>query len=194
VEDDEYMGKWKAVRIKQELVDDVKKEVEKNEYKSLSEFVSEAIQNRLQELAKQRVTEYLERDRDARVPQLQPHLLYTPKHMWAQITAEGHVEIGVTEYFQKQLKEIVNIRTEGVGKDVSKDEPFGVAESWWFTYDLYSPLDGKIIAVNEKVVEDSFSLNAEPSTWIVRVQPLDTKTWINDMLSLQKYRTLVAGS
>lgn len=72
VEDDEYMGKWKAVRIKQELVDAVKKEVEKTEYKSLFEFVSEAIQNRLQELAKQRVTKHLERDRDARVPQLQP--------------------------------------------------------------------------------------------------------------------------
>jgi glycine cleavage system H protein len=194
MEDDEYMGKWKAVRIKQQLVDDVKKEVEKSEYKSLSEFVSEAIQNRLQELAKQRVTEYLERYKAARVPQLQPHLLYTPKHMWARMTAGGNVEIGVTEYFQKQLKEIVNIRTDGVGKDVSKDEPFGVAESWWFTYDLFSPLDGKIIAVNEKVAEDSFSLNAEPLTWIVRVQPLDTKTWINDMLSLQKYHTLVASS
>ena len=194
MKDDEYMGKWKAVRIKQELIDKVKEEVEKNQYKGLSEFVSEAIHNRLQELAKQRVTEYLERDRDVLVPPLQPHLLYTPRHVWAQMTPEGYVEIGVTEYFQKQLKEIVNIRTDGVGKDVSKDEPFGVAESWWFTYDLYSPLDGKIIAVNEKLIEDSFSLNAEPSTWIVRVQPLDTKMWTNDMLSLQKYRELVAGS
>jgi glycine cleavage system H protein len=194
MEDDECMSKWKAVRIKQELIDKVKEEVEKNQYKGLSEFISEAIHNRLQELAKQRVTEYLERDRDVLVPPLQPHLLYTPRHMWAQITPDGYIEIGVTEYFQKQLKEIVNIRTDEVGKDVSKDAPFGVAESWWFTYDLYSPLDGKIIAVNEKVIEDSFSLNAEPSTWIVRVQPLDTKTWTNDMLSLQKYRELVAGS
>jgi glycine cleavage system H protein len=194
MKDDEYMGKWKAVRIKQELIDQVREEVEKNQYKGLSEFVSEAIHNRLQELAKQRVTEYLERDRAVLVPPLQPHLLYTPRHMWALMTPDGHIEIGVTEYFQKQLKEIVNVRTDGVGKDVSKDEPFGVAESWWFTYDLYSPLDGKIIAVNEKVIEDSFSLNAEPSTWIVSVQPLDTKTWTNDMLSLQKYRELVAGS
>jgi glycine cleavage system H protein len=194
MEDDECMGKWKAVRIKQELIDKVKEEVGKSQYKGLSEFVSEAIHNRLQELAKQRVTEYLERDRDVRFPPLQPHLLYTPRHMWAQMTPDGYIEIGVTEYFQKQLKEIVNVRTDGVGKGVSKDEPFGVAESWWFTYDLYSPLDGKIIAVNEKVIEDSFSLNAEPSTWIVRVQPLDTKTWTNDMLSLQKYSELVASS
>jgi len=194
MEDDEYMGKWKAVRIKQELADEVKKEVEKNEYKGLSEFVSEAIQSRLQELARQRVTEYLERDREARVTPLQSQLLYTPRHMWAQITPYGYVEIGVTEYFQKQMKEIVNIRTDGVGKDVSKDKPFGVAESWWFTYDLYSPLDGKIVAVNERVIEDSFSLNAEPSTWIVRVQPLDTKIWVTGMLSPQKYRAQVASS
>ncbi len=187
------MGKWKAVRIKQELVEEVRKEVEKSEYKGLSEFVSEAIQNRLQELAKQRVTEYLERDGAARAPQLQPQLFYSPRHMWAQITREGQVEIGVTEYFQKQLKEIVNIRTDIVGKEVSKDEPFGVAESWWFTYDLYSPLDGKITAVNEKIAEDPLSLNADPSTWIVKVQPENTKTWANDMLSSQKYHELTAS-
>ncbi|MGB9134004.1 MAG: glycine cleavage system protein H, partial [Candidatus Bathyarchaeia archaeon] len=73
------------------------------------------------------------------------------------------------------------------------DEPFGVAESWWFTYDLYSPLDGKIIAVNERIAEDPLSLNAVPSTWIVKVQPENTKTWANDMLSPQKYHELTAS-
>jgi glycine cleavage system H protein len=183
------MGKWKAVRIRQELVDEVRREVEKSEYKGLSEFVSDAIRNRLQELAKQRVTEYLERDKAARIPQ--PQLLYSPRHIWAQATSEGNVEIGVTEHFQEQLKEIVNIRTDNVGKEVSQDEPFGVAESWWFTYDLYSPLNGKIAAINEKVAQDPLSLNADPSTWIVRVQPESAKTWANNMLSQQEYNELV---
>jgi glycine cleavage system H protein len=186
------MGKWKAVRIKQELVDEVRKEVEKSEYKGLSEFVSEAIQNRLQELAKQRVTQYLERDKAARV--IQSQVLYSPRHLWAQMTTEGYVEIGVTEHFQKLLKEIVNIRTDNVGIDVSKNEPFGVAESWWFTYDLYSPLDGKIVAVNEKVAEDPLLLNADPSTWIVKVQPQSTKSWANDLLGSQDYQKLAESS
>lgn len=186
------MGKWKAVRIRQELVDEVIKQVEKSEYKGLSEFVSEAIRDRLQELAKQRVAEYLQRDRAARVTQ--PKLLYSPRHTWTQITSDGYVEIGVTEHFQKLMKEIVNIQIDTVGAGVSKDKPFGVAESWWFTHDLYSPLDGKIVAINEKVAEDPLLLNADPSVWIVRIQPEGANTWTNNLLSQQEYSYLTEGS
>jgi len=165
------MEKWRTVRVKQELVDQVEKEVEKSESKSLSEFVSDAIQYRLQTLAKQRVSEYLARDRDVRTPQLQEQLFYTDKFMWAKMTPSGTVEIGITEHFLSQLKEIVNVRTDLIGESVSKDASFGVAESWWFTYDLYSPLNGKIVEVNKQVIDDPFILNADPSHWIVRIQP-----------------------
>lgn len=187
------MAKWKAVRVKQELVEEVKKEVEKSDYKGLSQFVSDAIQHRLQTLAKQRVSEYLERDRIIKPLQSQAQLLYTPKHIWAQITPRGNVELGITDYFQTQLKEIVNIRTDTVGEKVSKDEPFGMAESWWFTFDLHSPLNGKIISINKKVIENPFMLNAKPSLWIVRIQPEDAEisSWMNCLLSLQKYQKLV---
>lgn len=50
-----------------------------------------------------------------------------------------------------------------VGKEVSKDESFGVVETWWFTYDLYSPLNGKIVQVNPVIMENPFILNADPS-------------------------------
>jgi len=188
------MTKWKAVRIKQELAEEVKKEVEKSDYKGLSEFVADAIQQRLQTLAKQRVTEYLERDKVARTPQLQAQLFYTPKHVWAKMTPEGIVEVGVTEHFQKQLREIVNIRTDGAGEEVSKDEPFGVAESWWFTFDLYSPLNGKIAQVNKAIIEDPLTLNADPFQWIVKVQPRQTEvdSWTDGLLNPQKYQALIA--
>ncbi|MDH5448952.1 MAG: hypothetical protein OEY24_04720 [Candidatus Bathyarchaeota archaeon] len=188
------MAKWKAVRVKQELVEEVEKEVKKSDYKGLSQFVSDAIQHRLQSLAKQRVSEYLERDRIIRPLQSQPQLLYTQKHIWAQMAPQGNVELGITDYFQAQLKEIVNIRTDIVGEKVSKNEPFGVAESWWFTFDLYSPLNGKIISINKKVIENPFMLNANPSLWIVKIQPEDAEvsSWMNGLLSLQKYQKLVA--
>lgn len=189
------MAKWKAVRVKQELAEQAKKEVERSEYKNLSEFVSEAIQLRLQTLTKQRVTEYLERDKAVRTPQLQAQLFYTPRHVWAQMAPEGLVEIGITNHLQNQIKEIVNIRTDIIGEKVSKDEPFGVAESWWFTYDLHSPLNGKIVAVNEKVVKDPFILNADVSQWILKVQPESSEidTWMNNLLSPQKYQKLSAN-
>ena len=165
------MAKWTGVRVKQELVEEIKKEVEKGGYQGLSEFVSEAIQQRLQALAKQRVSEYLERDRAVGVPQPQGQMLRTSDNVWARQTPEGVVEVGVTEYFQKQVKEIVNVQTDVVGDDVVEGKPFGVAESWWFTYDLYAPLSGKIVAVNVTVLEDPLTLNADPSQWIVKVQP-----------------------
>ncbi len=161
------MTKWKAVRVKQELLEQVKKEVEKEEYKALSEFVAEAIQLRLQSLAKQRVTEYLERDK-AVTTQLQEQIA---QPIWARMTPEGIVEVGVTELFQKQLKEIVNIKTETIGGKVSEGESFGVAESWWFTFDLYSPVGGEIVEVNKEVIENPFTLNADTSQWIIKIQP-----------------------
>ncbi|UCG36889.1 MAG: hypothetical protein JSV64_01015 [Candidatus Bathyarchaeota archaeon] len=182
------MGKWKAVRVKQELVDQAKKEVARSDCKSLSEFVSEAIQQRLQTLAKQRVPEYLERDRAPPAQALQGQVFYSPKHVWAQVTSKGQVRLGITEYFQGQLREIVNVRTYEVGEKVSRDSPFGVLESWWFTHDLYSPVDGEIIEVNKRIVEDPFMLMAAPSTWIVRVQPEEDSSWMKDLLNLQNYQ------
>ncbi len=159
------MTKWTGVRVKQELVERIHKEVEKRGYKSLSEFVSEAIQQRLQTLAKQRVPEYLERDKIVRTLQLQGS-----DSVWAKMAPEGIVELGVTENFQKQLKEIANIRTGQVGEEVTEGEPFGVAESWWFTRDLYSPVSGKIVAVNKAILRDPFALNVDTSQWILKIQ------------------------
>jgi len=187
------MPKRKAVRVQQELLDEIKKEVAKSEYRSLSEFVSDAIRLRLQTLAKERVQEYLERDRKSRYPELQSRLLYTPRHIHVQPTLQGNGRIGITDYFQSQLKAIVNIQTYNVGDKVSRDEPFGVVETWWFTYDLYSPLNGKIVSINKEVIEDPFVLNVEPSQWILEVQPeySEADSWMNGLLDLEDYEKLV---
>lgn len=186
------MAKSKAVRIRQELLEEAKKEVEKGHYQSLSQFVSESIRTRLQTLAKERVSEYLERDRHSRIPQLQAQLFYTPKHTWAQATSQGNVRIGITDHYIAQLKEIVNIQTEEVGEKVSKDETFGVVETWWFTYDLHSPINGKIVSVNKAVIEDPFILNVDPYQWIVEVRPSHTEvnSWTNNLLSLGEYQRI----
>jgi len=187
------MKKYKTVRIRQELAEEIKKEVERGQYQSLTEFVSRAIQLRMQTLAKERIPEYLERDRYSRIPQLKVRLLYTPRHIWAQETSQGTVRLGVTDYFQSQAKEIVNIKTDKAREKVSKDKPFGVVETWWFVYDLYPPLNGKIIAVNNKIMDDPFILNADPYQWIVEVEPAYTEgsSWTNGLLSVRGYQELV---
>jgi glycine cleavage system H protein len=109
------------------------------------------------------------------------------------VTPQRTVKIGVTDYFQSQAKEIVNIKTNKAGEKVSKDEPFGVVETWWFIYDLYPPLNGKIVSVNKPVIDDPFTLNADPCQWIVEVEPTRTEvnSWMNGLLSLGDYEELV---
>ena len=188
------MAKWKSLRVRQELVEEIKKEVERSKHQSLSEFISEAIQLRLQTLTKERVSEYLERDKYSRIPQLQAQLFYTPKHIWAQATPQGTVRIGVTDYFKDQVKDIVNIQTNKTDDNVSKEEPFGVVETWWFTHDLYSPLDGKIVSVNKTISDDPFTLNADPHQWIVEIQPLSTvDSWMNGLLGFEEYKKVVTN-
>jgi len=169
------MPKWKRVRLQQELVDEVEREVEKRHYPSLSEFVSEAIQLRLQTLAKEGISEYLERDEQSRMLQLQEQLRYTPEHIWLKLTRQGKVELGVSDYFESRLKGIVYVGNLEEGQNVSKGEPFGTIETiapWPFVvHDLISPTDGKIVKVNKDVLDDPYILNGDPYQWIVEMQP-----------------------
>ncbi len=192
------MAKSKAVRIRQELLEEVKREVEKGQYPSLSEFVSEAIRVRLQALAKERIPEYLERDEQGRILQLQGQLLYTPKHIWVKLTPQGNVQLGVSDYFESQLKGIVYVGNFEEGDNVSKDEPFGTIETvaYWplnVIHDLYSPIDGKIVKVNKDVLDDPYILNGDPYQWIVEVQPNDPEfnKELDKLLSFEEYKKLI---
>ncbi len=187
------MAKLKAVRVRQELLEEAKKEVEKSQYPSLSEFVSEAIRLRLQTIAKERISEYLERER--MISKLPGQLFYTPKHIWVKLTPQGNVELGVSDYFQSQLEGIVHVETLKAGENVTKEEPFGMVETvaWWWIHDLYSPIDGKIVKVNKAVIDDPFILNGDPYQWIVEVQPKNPEfnKELDELLGSEEYKKLV---
>lgn len=191
------MAKQKAIRIRQELIEEAKKEVEKGQYPSLSEFVSDAVRRRLQTLAQEGISEYLKRDGQSRILQLQGQLLYTPKHIWVKSTPQGNVKLGVTNYWESQLKGIVYVGNFEEGQNVSKDEPFGTIEtsaSWPFViHDLTSPIYGKIVKVNEDVLNDPYMLNGDPYQWIVEVQPSDPKVdkELDKLLSFKQYNKLI---
>lgn len=186
------MKKWKNVRVRQELVEEIKKGVEVNKYTSLSEFVSKAMRLRLQKLTKERIPKYLERDAHSRTNRLETQSLYTQEHTWAQATPCGNVKIGITDFFQSQVKDIAGIQIDQPGQTISKDEPFGIVESWWFVYDLYAPLDGRIVSINEKVTGDPSALNVNPYQWIVEVEPTDVNSWMKGLISPERYEELVA--
>jgi glycine cleavage system H protein len=164
------MSEWKTIRVKQELVRAAQRTLDKGRYRSLSEFVSEAIRQRLDELKQshERIAE-----ETVEYPLIHERLLYTSNHMWAMVTPEGYTRIGLSEYAQEHLKGIVGIQTTPIGSEVKREEPFGVVETWMFMFDLYSPVSGKIIKLNTNLQDEPSLINKDPyeMAWIAEIKP-----------------------
>ncbi|MEM3579030.1 MAG: glycine cleavage system protein GcvH [Candidatus Bathyarchaeia archaeon] len=181
------MSEWKTVSIRQELIKEIERLLRTGRYRSISEFVSEAIRLRLEELMRAEGIPATKREELLAIPE---QLLYTPKHTWAQITPEGNIRVGVSDYAQRHLKGIANIMTETVGKEISKMEPFGVAETWMFMFDLYAPVSGKIVKVNEKLKDKPYLVNEDPygEGWIIEIKPKNSLTLEEELKSLLSSR------
>ncbi|MEM3616870.1 MAG: glycine cleavage system protein GcvH [Candidatus Bathyarchaeia archaeon] len=177
------MSEWKTVSIRQELIKEIERLLRTGRYRSISEFVSEAIRLRLEELMRAEGIPAAKREELLAIPE---QLLYTPKHTWAQITPEGNIRVGVSDYAQRHLKGIANIMTEPVGKEIAKMEPFGVAETWMFMFDLYAPVSGKIVKVNEQLKDKPYLVNEDPygEGWIIEIKPKNSLTLEEELRSL----------
>jgi glycine cleavage system H protein len=188
------MSKWKTVSIRQKLIKEIEKALETGRYRSISEFVSEAIRLRLEEFMRAQGIPAEKRMRHLSVPE---QLLYTPKHTWAQITPEGNIRVGLSDYAQRHLEGIAYIYTESGGKEVKKMEPFGVAETWMFMFDLYAPVSGKIVKFNENLRNEPHLINEDPYNegWIIEIKPNNSLTLeqeLKDTLSLRQYNKWVS--
>ncbi len=164
------MSEWKTVSIRQELIKEIEEAIRTGRYRSISEFVSEAIRLRLEDLMRAEGIPAEKRKELLLTPEL---MLYTPKHTWAQVTPKGNIRVGVSDYAQNHLKGIAHVMTDPVGKEINKMEPFGVAETWMFMFDLYAPVTGKIVKVNEKLKNEPRIINEDPykEGWIVEIKP-----------------------
>ena len=193
---DKNIKKWKSVKVQQELAEEAEKEAMKNEYKSLSEFVSEAIRLRLEALARGRVSEYLESYAQTKpIPQAQ--VFYTSNHMWAKATPQGRIRVGVSEYFCLKVIGITHIELSvNVGGNLVKGEPFAIAETpaWPLLYDLRSPVDGELVKVNGDVLDDPLILREDPSNWIVEIKSAasEIEKESPEFLRPEEYEELVA--
>lgn len=189
------MPKWKTVSIRQELIDEVEKAVKTGKYRSISEFVSEAIRLRLEEIMRAKGVP-IEKRREI-LATVKEQLLYTPKHTWAQITPEGNIRVGLSDYAARHLKGIVHIMTEPVGKEVNKMEAVGVVETWMFMFDIYAPVSGKIVKVNEDLKNEPYLVNEDPygKGWILEIKPKNSvvlEEELNDLLGAREYNKWVS--
>src|SRR5579859_2915848 len=97
-------------------------------------------------------------------------LRYTPEHEWISVDGDS-ATIGITDYAQQQLGDVVYVSLPAVGSEVTAGEPCGEVESVKSVSDLYSPVDGEVIEVNSDLEDDPSLVNAEPySTWMFKVR------------------------
>ena len=90
------------------------------------------------------------------------NLLYNEEHTWLEMLSETRGRVGITDYAQKQLKEVVYIDLPEEGTEVVHMEPFGVIESVKATNDLFCPATGTVISVNEDVRANPHIVNEDP--------------------------------
>ncbi len=119
---------------------------------------------------------------------------YTVSHEW--VALEGKVAtVGVTDFAQKELGDIVYIELPKVGQVFKMGEETCVLESTKAAADTYAPVSGKVVAVNETVAKNPSLINrsAEEGGWLFKIELKDPKEW-DVLLSQQDYLSLVASS
>ncbi|MDT7888195.1 MAG: glycine cleavage system protein GcvH [Desulfurococcales archaeon] len=119
-----------------------------------------------------------------RVPR---NLLYTETDEWIRI--EGDIAVvGVTDYAQKKLKNVIGVELPQKGSRVRKGDSVGVIESIKAVADLYTPVSGEIVEVNERLREEPELVNHEPygNGWIFKVR-ISNREEVKDLLTYEKY-------
>ena len=100
------------------------------------------------------------------------HLLYTKEHQWADFK-ENEVTIGITDYAQGQLGDIIFIEFPEVGQELNAGDTFGEVEAVKTVSELYVPVSGTIIEINEKLEDSADLVNTDPygDGWLIKIKP-----------------------
>lgn len=116
---------------------------------------------------------------------------YTQNHEWAHVD-ENLVTVGITEYAQKALGEIVYVDLPEEGQKVSQDDVFGVVESVKAVSDLYAPVSGTVVEVNTQLLDNPGVLNDDPMEegWLIRIE-MDTEKELAQLLKSSDYENLI---
>lgn len=118
------------------------------------------------------------------------NLKYTKDHEWALV--EGNIcTIGITDFAQSQLGDIVFVELHEVGRNLSAGDSFGVVESIKSVSDLYAPISGEVVERNEDLIASPEMCNQAPyETWMIKVKMSDSSQ-ANSLLSATDYSSLI---
>ena len=122
------------------------------------------------------------------------NLKYTKDHEWVRV--EGNVAVvGITDFAQSELGDIVYVDIETLGETLLKDAVFGTVEAVKTVSDLFMPVTGKVLAINEIISSKPESLNTDPygDAWMIRVE-MSNLSELNELMSAADYRQIVGAN
>ena len=116
------------------------------------------------------------------------NLRYTESHEWVQDNGDGTVTIGITDHAQEALGDVVFVELPEAGRSLDKGDEFGVIESVKAASDLYAPLAGEVVEINESLEDAPETVNESPygDGWIVKLK-LGDKAGLDDLLDADAY-------
>jgi glycine cleavage system H protein len=115
------------------------------------------------------------------------NLNYTEEHEWLKVQEDGQARVGITDYAQDSLSDVVFVELPEVGDQFTKGDVMAVAESVKAASDIYAPISGKIVSINEKLEESPELVNESPYEfgWMVLIEP---EGEVNSLLDAASYR------
>ena len=121
-------------------------------------------------------------------------LSYTEEHEWISMDSDIGT-VGITDYAQSQLGDIVFVELPDVGQNLQKGERFGTIEAVKTVEDLYSPATGEVVEVNESLESGAEQVNKDPygAGWMIRIRFSDQKE-STDLLSSKEYAEFISGT
>ncbi|WP_217475920.1 glycine cleavage system protein GcvH [Stutzerimonas stutzeri] len=115
-------------------------------------------------------------------------LRYAASHEWARLEADGSVTVGISDHAQEALGDVVYVELPEVGQQLSAGQQAGVVESVKAASDIYAPISGEVIAINEQLTDSPEMVNSEPyGSWFFRLQPSDASA-LDKLLDAEGYK------
>ncbi|MFG3452370.1 MULTISPECIES: glycine cleavage system protein GcvH [Pseudomonadaceae] len=101
-------------------------------------------------------------------------LRYAASHEWARLETDGSVTVGISDHAQEALGDVVYVELPEVGQQLTAGQQAGVVESVKAASDIYAPISGEVVAINEQLTDSPEVVNTEPyGSWFFRLQPND---------------------
>jgi glycine cleavage system H protein len=121
-------------------------------------------------------------------------IYYTKEHEWAKKLGDGNVAVGVDDYAQSQLHEIVFVELPEVDAEVAQGGALGAVESVKAVSDVYAPVGGRVVEVNEELLDSPELINDDPygEGWIAKIEPSGLEADLAKLMDAEKYKAFLA--